>query len=158
VRNSAFFNGAIILLMGVYASTHSMPWSEVISLFLTAVLAAIPVGLPATFTLASAIGTRSLAKLGVLPTRLSAVDETGTTDVLCVDKTGTLTANQLSVTSVFLLNGFHEEQVLGIAALACSVGGQDSVDAAIRYASENKRASDTPKVVTFTAFDPAKKT
>ena len=92
-------------------------------------LAAIPVGLPATFTLSSAIVARSLAKLGVLPTRLSAVDKAGTIDVLCVDKTGTLTANQLSVTSVVALNGFHEEQVVGIAALASSVGGQDSVDA-----------------------------
>jgi H+-transporting ATPase len=158
VRNLAFFNGAVILLMGVYALTHSMPWSEVVPLFLTAVLAAIPVGLPATFTLSSAIGARSLAKLGVLPTRLSAVDEAGTINVLCVDKTGTLTANQLSVTSVFPLNGFQENQVLGIAALASSIGGQDSVDAAIRSASEKKPASDTPKLVTFTAFDPAKKT
>ena len=109
VRNLAFFNGAVILLMGVYALTHSMPWTEIIPLFLTAVLAAIPVGLPATFTLSSAIGARPLAKLGMLPTRLSAVDEAGTIDVLCVDKTGTLTTNQLSVTSVFALNGFHEE-------------------------------------------------
>lgn len=158
VRNLAFFNGAVILLMGVYALTHSMPWTEIIPLFLTAVLAAIPVGLPATFTLSSAIGARSLAKLGVLPTRLSAVDEAGTIDVLCVDKTGTLTTNQLSVTSVFALNGFHEEQVLGIAALASSIGGQDSVDAAIRSASERKPDPDTPKLMTFTAFDPAKKT
>jgi H+-transporting ATPase len=81
VRNLAFFNGGVILLMGVYAFTHSMPWSEIIPLFLTAVLAAIPVGLPATFTLSSAIGARSLAKLGVLPTHLSAVDEAGTIDV-----------------------------------------------------------------------------
>ncbi len=158
VRNLAYFNCGVILLMGLYALTHSMPRNEIVPLFLTAVLAAIPVGLPATFTLSSAIGARSLAKLGVLPTRLSAVDEAGTIDVLCVDKTGTLTENQLSVTSVSLLNGFHEEQVLGLAALASSVGGQDAVDAAIRSASEKKPASDIPKLVTFTAFDPAKKT
>jgi H+-transporting ATPase len=158
VRNLAFFNGGIILLMGLYALTHSMPWNEVIPLFLTAVLAAIPVGLPATFTLSSAIGARSLAKLGVLPTRLSAVDEAGTIDVLCVDKTGTLTANQLAVANVLPLNGFNEQQVLGIAALASSVGGEDSVDLAIRSAAEKKPSSDNPKLVAFTAFDPAKKT
>ena len=158
VRNLAFFNGGVILLIGIYALTRSMPWSEIVPLFLTAVLAAIPVGLPATFTLSSAIGARSLAKVGVLPTRLSAVDEAGTIDVLCVDKTGTLTANQLSVASVVVLNGFHEEQVLGIAALASSVGGQDSVDAAIQFASGKKPATDTPTLVTFTAFDPATKT
>jgi len=158
VRNLAYFNGGVILLMGIYAIAHSMPWGEVIPLFLTAVLAAIPVGLPATFTLSSAIGARALAKVGVLPTRLSAVDEAGTIDVLCVDKTGTLTANQLSVTSVSSLNGFSEAQILGIAALTSSVGGEDSVDAAVRSAAEKKPSLDNPKLVAFTAFDPAKKT
>jgi H+-transporting ATPase len=158
VRNLAIFNGGVILLMGIYALTHSMPWNEVIPLFLTAVLAAIPVGLPATFTLSSAIGARSLAKLGVLPTRLSAVDEAGTIDVLCVDKTGTLTANQLSVASVAPLNGFTEQQVLGIAALASSVGGEDAVDEAIRSAAERKLSPATPRLIAFTPFDPAKKT
>ncbi|RXH55883.1 Lead, cadmium, zinc and mercury transporting ATPase [Granulicella sibirica] len=158
VRNLAFFNGGVILLMGIYALSHSMPWNEVIPLFLTAVLAAIPVGLPATFTLSSAIGARSLATLGVLPTRLSAVDEAGTIDVLCVDKTGTLTANQLSVASISPMNGFNEAQVLGIAALASSVGGEDSEDAAVRSAAAQKPSPDNPKLVVFTAFDPAKKT
>ncbi len=77
-----------------------MPLAEIIPLLLTAVLASIPVALPATFTLASALGARALAKLGVLPTRLSAVDEAATMDVLCADKTGTLTRNALTVTTV----------------------------------------------------------
>jgi H+-transporting ATPase len=77
VRNLAYFN-AVILLIGTYAYFHSMPWSEIVPLLLTSVPAAIPVALPATFTLAAAIGARSLAKLGVLPTRLSAVDEAAT--------------------------------------------------------------------------------
>ncbi|WP_232298981.1 HAD-IC family P-type ATPase [Granulicella tundricola] len=158
VRNLAYFNGGVILLMGVYALAHSMPWNEVIPLFLTAVLAAIPVGLPATFTLSSAIGARSLARLGVLPTSLSAVDEAGTIDVLCVDKTGTLTANQLSVASVSPMNGFNEAQVLGIAALASSLGGEDIVDAAIRSAAGKKPSTNNPKLVTFIPFDPARKT
>jgi H+-transporting ATPase len=157
VRNLAIFNGGVILLMGVYGLVHRMPSSEMVSLFLTAVLAAIPVGLPATFTLSSALGARSLAKLGVLPTRLSAVDEAGTIDVLCVDKTGTLTANQLSVSSVVPLNGSTAQQVLGIAALASSVGGEDSVDAAIQSSAKKDPAPDTPKLDNFTAFDPARK-
>ena len=135
-----------------------MPWSEVIPLLLTSVLAAIPVALPATFTLATALGARALAKRGVLPTRLSAVDEAATIDVLCSDKTGTLTCNELSVTSVRPMPGFDEGHVLGMAALASSEGGQDSVDAAIRSASSHKPASDLPKLTTFMPFDPAKKT
>jgi len=158
VRNLAVFNSAIILLIGAYAYAHAMPWSEITPLLLTSVLAAIPVALPATFTLAAALGARALAKRGVLPTRLSAVDEAATIDVLCSDKTGTLTANQLSVTSVRPMPGFDEAHVLGMAALASSEGGKDSVDAAIRSASSQKPAPDLPKLTAFVPFDPSKKT
>jgi H+-transporting ATPase len=158
VRNLAIFNGSLILAMSAYAYFHAMPWSEMVPLLLTSVLAAIPVALPATFTLAAAIGARALAKLGVLPTRLSAVDEAASIDVLCSDKTGTLTLNALSVTSVRPLPGFDEAHVLGLAALASSEGGQDSVDAAIRSAASKKPAQDLPKLVSFVPFDPAKKT
>src|SRR5579863_4468517 len=91
VRNLAAFNGVVIVLMVGYAWFLQMPLDEIIPLVLTAVLASIPVALPATFTLASALGARALAKLGVLPTRLSAVDEAASMNVLCADKTGTLT-------------------------------------------------------------------
>ncbi len=158
VRNLAIFNGIVILAMSTYAYTHAMPWSEMVPLLLTFILAAIPVALPATFTLAAAVGARSLAKLGVLPTRLSAVDEAASIDVLCSDKTGTLTLNALSVTSVRPLPGFDEARVLGMAALASSEGGQDSVDAAIRSAASRKPAQNLPKLVTFVPFDPARKT
>ena len=158
VRNLAIFNSVVILAMGAFAYTHAMPWSEIILLLLTSILAAIPVALPATFTLASAVGARSLAKLGVLPTRLSAVDEAASIDVLCSDKTGTLTRNALSVTSVRPMPGFDEALVLGLAALTSSEGGQDPVDAAIRSAASHKPASGLPKLATFVPFDPVKKT
>jgi H+-transporting ATPase len=158
VRNLAIFNGVLIIAMGIYAYTQAMPWSEIVPLLLTSVLAAIPVALPATFTLAAAVGARSLAKLGVLPTRLSAVDEAASIDILCSDKTGTLTLNALSVTSVRPLPGFDEAHVLGMAALASSEGGQDTVDAAIRSAASKKPVQDLPKLATFVPFDPAKKT
>jgi magnesium-transporting ATPase (P-type) len=67
---------------GLRLPPGKLPLAEIVPLLLTAMLASIPVALPATFTLAAALGARALAKLGVLPTRLSAVDEAGTTDVL----------------------------------------------------------------------------
>src|ERR1700691_1878778 len=85
VRNLALFNGVTIVLLVAYAHGRKMPIGEIIPLVLTAVLASIPVALPATFTLAAAVGAKALAKLGVLPTRLSAVDEAATLDVLCSD-------------------------------------------------------------------------
>ncbi len=157
VRNLAVFNGAVIVLLVAYAWYLKMPVAEIIPLVLTAVLASIPVALPATFTLASAIGARALAKLGVLPTRLSAVDEAASMVVLCADKTGTLTQNALTVTTVRPAPGFDEAHVLTLAALACSDGGQDPVDGAVRAAATGKPISDAPKLVKFSAFDPSKK-
>jgi H+-transporting ATPase len=158
IRNLAVFNCLIIVAMGTYAHLHTMPSSEMIPLLLTSVLAIIPVALPATFTLAAAIGARALAKQGVLPTRLSAVDEAASIDVLCSDKTGTLTRNELTVTSVRPLPGFDEAHVLGMAALASSDGGQDPVDAAIRLAASQNKATGLPKLTAFVPFDPVKKT
>ena len=157
VRNLAAFNGVIIMLLVAYSWHLKMPVAEIIPLVLTAILASIPVALPATFTLASALGARALAKLGVLPTRLSAVDEAASMVVLCADKTGTLTQNALTVTTVRPMPGFDEAHVLALAALASSDGGQDPVDGAIRAAAASKAVSDAPKLIKFAAFDPAKK-
>jgi H+-transporting ATPase len=157
VRNLAMFNGVIIVMLVGYAYFLKMPGREIIPLVLTAVLASIPVALPATFTLAAALGARALAKLGVLPTRLSAVDEAASIDVLCADKTGTLTQNELKVTAVHAMSGFDESHVLGVAALASSDGGQDPVDTAIRSAAAKKVASDLPKLIKFVPFDPGTK-
>jgi H+-transporting ATPase len=157
VRNLAAFNGVIIILIVGYAYFLKMPFAEVVPLILTAILASIPVALPATFSVAAAIGARSLAKLGVLPTRLSAVDEAASTDVLCADKTGTLTQNALTVTSVHPMPGFDEAHVLALAALASSEGGQDPVDGAIRAVASGKAVPDAPQLVAFVPFDPAKK-
>jgi H+-transporting ATPase len=71
-------------------------------------------------------------------------------DALCVDKTGTLTQNALAVAVVRTLEGFDEAHILGLAALASSDGGQDSVDAAIRSATLRKVASDLPTLIKFT--------
>jgi H+-transporting ATPase len=157
VRNLALCNGVITVVMAAYAHFIGLPTSEIVPLVLTAVLASIPVALPATFTLAAAIGAKDLAKWGVLPTRLSAVDEAASIDVLCADKTGTLTCNELHVVATRPMTGFDEAHVLGIAALASSDGGQDPVDAAIRSAASRAVALDLPKLIELFPFDPATK-
>ena len=157
VRNLAMFNSVVIVMLVAYAYRLAMPLAEIIPLVLTAILASIPVALPATFTVAASLGARALARLGVLPTRLSAVDEAATIDVLCADKTGTLTRNELTVTAVRPAPGFDEAGLLGLAAIASADGGQDPVDAAIRSAASSKGAK-LPKLIKFIPFDPAKKT
>jgi H+-transporting ATPase len=157
VRNLAVCNGILILCMLAYAYWARMPSAEVLSLALTAVLASIPVALPATFTLAAALGARALAKVGVLPTRLSAVDEAASMDVLCADKTGTLTLNQLEVTSICPLDGLSDAHVLAMAAIASSEGGQDPVDQAIRARAAKANPGAEVKQDSFLPFDPATK-
>jgi len=157
VRNLALFNSVLILVLIGYANIIGLRWSSIVPLALTAVLAAIPVALPATFTLATALGAKSLAKLGVLPTRLSAVDEAASMDVLCSDKTGTLTKNELSVSSVRPMSGFDNARLLTLATLASADGGQDPVDAAIREAGSHTTERNPPLLVKFTPFDPARR-
>jgi H+-transporting ATPase len=157
VRNLALFNGAVTVLLTIYALWLPMPRGDIIPLILVAVLSSIPVALPSMFTLAAAVGARALARQGVLPTSLSAVDEAGGIDILCSDKTGTLTRNQLAVMSVHAMPGFDDRHVLALAALTSSDGGQDPVDAAVRAAAARQPVTDEPQLVSFLAFDPTVK-
>lgn len=157
VRNLAIFSGVVIAMLLACALYLHLPLADIVPLVLTAVLASIPVALPATFTLSAALGARALAGRGVLSTRLTAVDEAGTMDVLCADKTGTLTRNALTVTAVRPMPGFDSQHVLTLAALASAEGSQDPVDTAIRAAAARHAAPDAPTLIEFTPFDPAKK-
>jgi H+-transporting ATPase len=158
VRNLAGFNGVVTLALMLYAYEIGLPFLEAIPLVLISVLASVPVALPATFTLATAIGAQALTRVGVLPTRLSAVDEAASLDVLCMDKTGTLTRNELAVAVTRAMPGFDEGQVLALAALASADGGQDPVDAAVRTAATlQKSVAGLAKVIKFVPFDPATK-
>lgn len=158
VRNLAGFNGAVTVLLMIYAYEIGMPLSEAIPLVLISVLASVPVALPATFTLATAIGAQALTRAGVLPTRLSAVDEAASLDVLCIDKTGTLTRNELAVAAIRAMLGFDEQRILALAMLASAVGGQDPVDAAVRTAAAlRKTTTEFLKVTKFIPFDPTTK-
>jgi H+-transporting ATPase len=158
VRNLAGFNGLVTIGVTFYAVHIGMDWAEAISLVLISVLASVPVALPATFTLATAIGAQALTKVGVLPTRLSAVDEAASMDVLCLDKTGTLTRNELAVGAVHGFSGYDEAHVLALAAFASAEGGKDPVDASVRAAAAARGAtSGALQLVRFTPFDPATK-
>jgi H+-transporting ATPase len=159
VRNLAVFNGAVVVLLVAYAHSIAMSVDRIIPLVLTAILASIPVAFPATFTLAAALSAQALTKKGVLLTRLSAIHEAASVDVLCADKTGTLTRNELLVIAVKpLKENLSENDVVAFAALASSNAG-DPVDAAICAKAGKEGSPIVPaKVLQFTPFDPATKT
>ncbi len=157
VRTLTAINFVIVLGIVAYALAHRIGVEQITLLVLTAMLSAVPVALSATFTLAAALGARTLAQRGVLLTRLSALHEAATVDVLCCDKTGTLTKNELSVTTVRIITpNYNERDVLGFAALASSSSGDDLIDTAIRksYAQcqTSERAPRAP--ISFKPFDP----
>ena len=160
VRNLTAINFVIVVGIVAYALYIQVSVREIALLVLTAMLSAVPVALAATFTLAAALGARTLALQGVLLTRLSALHEAATIDVLCCDKTGTLTMNELSVEAVRAVKaGYAAADVIGFAALASSADGHDPIDAAIRkMLVKNNSAGRAPLAATrFEPFDPAMK-
>ncbi len=159
VRNLTVMNFVIAIGIVAYALFIRISIEQITLLVLTALLSAVPVALPATFTLAAALGARTLAMKGVLLTRLSALHEAATIDVLCSDKTGTLTLNELTVAAVrSVKSDYDESDILGFAALASSTAGDDPIDSAIRKEVKQKASAHAPPNATsFTPFDPEAK-
>jgi H+-transporting ATPase len=156
-RNLVIVNGAIAVLIVAYAYLVALPASDLIRLALTALLATIPLALPATFTLSAALAAQLLARRGVLLTRLTAAHEAAAMDVLCADKTGTLTRNALEVIDVAAMPGFDRARVLALGALASSEADQDPIDAAIRGAALSVGPA-PERLIRFVPFDPATRT
>jgi magnesium-transporting ATPase (P-type) len=104
--------GALLCVVVVLSLVRGAPLIEMIPLMLVLLMSAVPVALPVMFTVSMAVGSKELAKRGVLVTRLSAAEDAATMDVLCVDKTGTITMNQLAVTGVIPLEHATEADVL----------------------------------------------
>lgn len=147
------------LLLGVViilSLLRGVPLIEMASLMLVLLMSAVPVALPVMFTVSMAVGSKELAKRGVLVTRMSAAEDAATMDVLCVDKTGTITMNQLAVTGVIPLEHATESDVLFAGALASQEANQDPIDQAFLAAAKDRHVFDNlPKItsVTFTPFD-----
>lgn len=148
--------GALLALVIVMSSVRGAPLVEMVPLMLVLLMSAVPVALPVMFTVSMALGSKELAKRGVLVTRLSAAEDAATMEVLCVDKTGTLTMNQLTVTGVIPLGNATEADVLFAGALASQEADQDPIDLAFIAAAKQRnvvegRAATTP--VSFSPFD-----
>jgi len=146
---------ALIAVAFVFSAFQSIAVLDVLPIVLVLLLSAIPVALPAMFTTSLAIGSRELAKKGVLVTRLSALEDAATMDVLCADKTGTITMNKLSITNVIPLNGFAEKDVVLYGALASQEANQDPIDLAfINMAKQENLLTGAFVQKVFVPFDP----
>jgi plasma-membrane proton-efflux P-type ATPase len=121
----------------VAALIRGFPLLDVLPLLLLLLLSAVPVALPVMFTVSMAVGATELSRRGVLVTRLSAAEDAATMDVLCADKTGTITRNQIGVAAVLAQPGLDEDEVVRIGAMASEEANQDPIDLA--FAAEARR-------------------
>jgi H+-transporting ATPase len=150
-------DGALVAAILAYGLATHLALAELLPFVLILVVASVPVALPATFTLATALGAAELAGAGVLVTRLSAIEEAAAMDLLCTDKTGTITQNTLSVVAVRPYGGAAEAEVLALAAAASDDATQDPIDLAILAAARAQGSAGDGTRIAFTPFDPATK-
>ena len=146
--------GVLLGLVIILSLIRGAPLLEMIPLMLVLLMSAVPVALPVMFTVSMAVGSKELAKRGVLVTRLSATEDAATMDVLCVDKTGTITINQLAVTGVIPLEKATEADVLLAGALASQEANQDPIDLAFLAAAKDRHVFDNLAKITPVSFAP----
>lgn len=158
VKYLGAFDAALVVMLLIYAPLAHLPFLDMLPFVLILLVASVPVALPATFTLATALGAQQLAQRGVLVTRLSAIEEAAAMNVLFTDKTGTITENRLTVATVSAFAPHGEDEVLRLAAVASDSATQDPIDLAIlAFASERGLLAQADKPRRLIPFDPASK-
>ncbi len=147
--------GVMVSITVVISVIQGIRLIEILPLALVLLMSAVPVALPVMFTVSMAVGSIELARLGVLVTRLNAVEDIANMDMLCADKTGTLTTNRLSVTGVLPETGFTEDDVVRDGALASNEADQDPIDLAFLAAARKRRLlQGDEKILSFEPFSP----
>jgi len=145
--------GALSTVTFVTALVRGMRVVDVLPIALVLLMSAVPVALPVMFTVSMAVGSMALGRLGVLITRLSAIEDAANMDVLCADKTGTLTMNHLSLTGAVPEAGFTEADVVRSGALASNQANADPIDRAFLRASKDRKLDDPgAKTISFEPF------
>jgi H+-transporting ATPase len=120
-------------------------------------VAAIPVAMPTVLSVTMAVGARLLAKREAIVTRLAAIEELAGVDVLCADKTGTLTQNKLTLGDPFGVSGVAADEVILCAALASREEDKDTIDMAVLDGLKDAKGLKGYKVTHFQPFDPVHK-
>ena len=146
----------VVLILAV-ALFRGDPILSTLQFALVLTVAAIPVAMPTVLSVTMAVGARLLARKEAIVTRLSAIEELAGVDVLCSDKTGTLTQNKLTLGDPFSVNGIPADQVILCAALASRAEDKDTIDMAVISGLKNDQALKSYQVVHFQPFDPVHK-
>ncbi len=156
VRYLVSLDTVLAAVVVVVASLRGVALTEVLPFVLILLIASVPAAMPATFTIANAVESRRLVEQGVLVTGLTAVQEAASMDVLCVDKTGTLTEGRESLSVVAPWGEAAEAETLALAIAACDASTGDSIDLAL-LAEAERRGVRSPARERFVPFDPERK-
>ena len=158
-KNLVILDAMLVVVVITYAVITGLPMGDMLPFALILLVASVPVALPATFTVATALGALDLAKKGVLVTRLNAIEEAASMQVLCTDKTGTLTANKLEVSEIVAFPPHTQAEVLRLAVMASDEATQDPLDKAILRYAQNEGITDhlLASRQKFIPFEPATK-
>jgi H+-transporting ATPase len=130
---------------------------NILQFVLILLIASIPVAMPAVFSITMALGALALSREKAIVSRLAAIEEMAGVDILCSDKTGTLTKNQLTLGEPILLAAKDAQDVVLAAALASKPGDRDAIDDAVIAALKDAHALDAYRCTNFIPFDPVSK-
>ena len=147
----------LVLVIGLAALFRRDPFLETLQFALILTVASIPVALPAVLSVTMAIGAERLAKFKAIVSRLVAIEEMAGMDMLCSDKTGTLTKNELTLGDPEPMSGSTREALILAAILASSRDAPDAIDAAIIAGAATEKALKAYVVKAFHPFDPVVK-
>ena len=145
---------AMIIAIGIYRGN---PILTTLQFALVLTVAAIPVAMPTVLSVTMAVGARLLAKRQAIVSKLVAIEELAGVDVLCADKTGTLTQNKLTLGDPFCLDKIPADQVILAGALASRAENDDTIDLAVLGGLKDKAALKPYQVTHFQPFDPVHK-
>jgi len=148
---------ALVALIITVAIFRGDPILTTLQFALVLTVAAIPVAMPTVLSVTMAVGARLLAKKQAIVSRLVAIEELAGVDILCADKTGTLTQNKLTLGDPFCLNNIPVDQVILNAALASRAENNDTIDLAVLAGVKNKQELQSYQVLHFQPFDPVHK-
>jgi len=148
---------ALVAVIIVVAILRGDPILTTLQFALVLTVAAIPVAMPTVLSVTMAVGARLLAKKQAIVSRLVAIEELAGVDILCADKTGTLTENRLTLGDPFSVNNIPADQIIFNAALASRVENNDTIDLAVLAGIKDQEALKSYQILHFQPFDPVHK-
>ncbi|CAI0427850.1 unnamed protein product [Linum tenue] len=152
--------GIVIEIIVMYPIQHR-PYRQGIDNLLVLLIGGIPIAMPTVLSVTMAIGSHKLSQQGAITKRMTAIEEMAGMDVLCSDKTGTLTLNKLSIDKNLIevfIKGVDKEYVILTAARASRVENQDAIDACmVNMLADPKEARAGIREVHFLPFNPVDK-